>query len=288
VKALLDIMARLRDPESGCPWDRAQTFETIAPYTIEEAYEVAEAIAAGDHDELRAELGDLLFQVVFYARLAEEQGLFDFDAVVAGIRDKMIRRHPHVFADVQIGSVEEQHQAWEELKRAERREQSLQGLLDNVPQALPALMRAQKLQKRAAKAGFDWTERQGVIEGLPLPAHAPHLHPCRCKLQEELRELENAGQDPEALMEECGDLLFSCVNLIRHTGVDAEEALRRANRKFERRFRFIEASLQTQGRDFYEAGLQTLDRLWDEAKAHERAGISGGTKGEIKASDGSK
>lgn len=268
MKALLDIMARLRDPESGCPWDRAQTFETIAPYTIEEAYEVAETIAAGDHEELRAELGDLLFQVVFYARLAEEQGLFDFDGVVAGIKEKMIRRHPHVFGDALIGSAEEQHRAWEELKRSERREQALHGLLDNVPQALPALLRAQKLQKRAAKAGFDWTERQGVID----------------KLQEELRELENAGQDPEALMEECGDLLFSCVNLIRHSGVDAEEALRRANRKFERRFHFIEASLQAQGRDIHEAGLQTLDRLWDEAKARERAGIPGGTIGEVTSS----
>lgn len=252
MKALLEIMARLRDPESGCPWDRAQTFETIAPFTIEEAYEVAESIAAGDHEELRAELGDLLFQVVFYARLAEERGLFDFDGVVAGIKEKMIRRHPHVFAEAPIGSAEEQRRAWEEMKRAERRDQAQHGVLDNVPQALPALTRAQKLQKRASKVGFDWPDRQGVID----------------KLQEELRELEQAGQDPEALLEECGDLLFSCVNLVRHCGLDAEEALRRANRKFERRFRFIESALNAQGQDIHEAGLQTLDRLWDEAKSH--------------------
>lgn len=259
MKNLREIMARLRDPETGCPWDRVQTFETIAPFTIEEAYEVAESIASGDHEELRLELGDLLFQVVFYARLAEEQGLFDFDDVVAGISDKMVRRHPHVFADVAFDSAEEQHRAWEAMKREERRDSDQHGLLDNVAHALPALMRAQKLQKRAAKVGFDWPDRQGVLD----------------KLHEELQELAQAGQDPEAVLEECGDLLFSCVNLIRHAGVDAEEALRRANRKFERRFRCMESALQAQGQDIHDAGPQALDRLWDEAKSREKAGASG-------------
>ena len=262
MKELLEVMARLRDPETGCPWDRDQTFETIAPYTIEEAYEVAETIANGDLDELRLELGDLLFQVVFYAQMAKEQGVFEFNDVVRAISDKMIRRHPHVFADVVIDSADEQHHAWERMKREERRDKAMHGVLDDVAHALPGLMRAQKLQKRAAKVGFDWDNRKEVV----------------AKLHEELDELEQAGSDPDEIMEECGDLLFACVNLIRHHKIDAEEALRRANRKFEHRFRHIEQSLREQDKDIHEADLPTMDALWEQAKLQERqnSGTSSG------------
>jgi MazG family protein len=253
VKALLQIMARLRDPLDGCPWDREQTFKTIVPYTIEEAYEVASAIASDDMDELRRELGDLLFQVVFYAQIAQEKGLFNFDDVVDDICDKMVRRHPHVFADEQIASAEQQSKAWELMKRQERHEKQSHGVLDDVAQALPALMRAQKLQKRAARVGFDWSDRKGVL----------------AKIHEELNELEQAMEmgAHAAILDECGDVLFSCVNMVRHCGVDAEEALRQANGKFEHRFHLMEEQLRAQGQEMSDMDQTDLDGLWQEAKS---------------------
>ncbi len=236
INELIEIMARLRDPQGGCPWDREQTFATIVPYTIEEAYEVADAIERGDMGELRDELGDLLFQVVFYAQMAREQGSFDFSDVVQAINTKMLRRHPHVFADAEVADVAEQSLAWERLKAEERRKKAEEGAhsqLDGVAQALPALLRAEKLQKRAAKVGFDWPDVAGVV----------------AKVNEELNEitdeLEDAG-DAVRLREEVGDLLFSCVNLARRLEVDAESSLREANGKFEKRFRRMEQILDSQ------------------------------------------
>ncbi|MCU0970549.1 MAG: nucleoside triphosphate pyrophosphohydrolase [Gammaproteobacteria bacterium] len=262
---LLDIMARLRTPGSGCPWDLRQTFDTIAPYTLEEAYEVADAIARRDMPELCDELGDLLFQVAFHARMAQEQGGFAFADVVDAICSKMIRRHPHVFADAGYASEDELHAAWEGHKRAERaaRSSADPGLLDGVALALPALSRAEKLQRRAARIGFDWQDVGGVL----------------AKVQEELAEIHEAraaGSDPAAVADEVGDLLFSCVNLARHLGVDAEQALRGANRKFERRFRAMEVRLAARGRAVGEAAPAELDAAWEDVKATEDAERSAG------------
>jgi len=253
---LLEIMARLRDPQQGCPWDIKQTFATIVPYTIEEAYEVADAIERNDFPELRDELGDLLFQVVFYAQMAKEQGQFDFQQVVDAICGKMIRRHPHVFADAKVRDADHQSEAWERHKAAERQEKSgdnRSGQLDGVAKGLPALIRAEKLQKRAAKVGFDW----------------PELQPVLLKVKEEVSELEQEitqGGDQAHIAEEMGDLLFSCVNLARHLGVDAESALREANGKFEKRFGQVEQKLHRQGSSVVEASLAEMDSLWDEVK----------------------
>jgi len=251
--ALLEVMRRLRDSERGCPWDAAQTFETIAPYTLEEAFEVADAVERGDLDALREELGDLLFQVVFHARMAEEQGAFDFAAVAGGLVDKMRRRHPHVFGTTEIADAAAQTAAWESHKARERSARG-EGVLDGVPVAMPALARAQKLGRRAARAGFDWPETAGVLD----------------KLAEETRELEEAiaarATAPEAIEEELGDLLFTVANLARHLEVDAEGALRRAGLKFERRFRAMEARLAAAGRRPEECGPDELERLWNEAK----------------------
>ena len=249
-QAMLDVMARLRDPQRGCPWDVAQTFRTIAPYTIEEAYEVADAIERGDLSSLKEELGDLLFQVAFHARMAEEQGAFDFADVAQALADKMIERHPHVFADKVERTAEEQTAAWETLK-AEKRAAKGVSLLHDVPMALPALMRAEKLTKRAARINFDWPTPEPVLE----------------KLDEELAELAEAraSGDQEAIAEEMGDILFVMANLARKLKVDPEEALRRANAKFTRRFQFIEAKLAEAGK----TGAQPLDELealWVEAK----------------------
>ena len=254
---LLEIMARLRDPQQGCPWDKEQTFATIVPYTIEEAYEVADAIEHNDFPELRDELGDLLFQVVFYAQMAKEEGHFDFQQIVDAICEKMIRRHPHVFADAQVKDAAHQTEAWERHKAAERHakaDNGPPGQLDGVAKGLPALIRAEKLQKRAAKVGFDWENAQSVLP----------------KVQEELAELSEqiASGDQSAIQEELGDLLFSCVNLARHLGVDAETALREANGKFERRFRRVEQSLVQQGSSVSEASLDEMDRVWNEVKHH--------------------
>lgn len=254
LQAVLDVMARLRHRQHGCPWDVEQTFASIAPYTIEEAYEVADAIAREDLPALKEELGDLLFQVAFHARMAEEAGAFDFAEVAQALADKMVERHPHVFQDKIERTAEEQTLAWETLK-AEKRAAKGGSLLDDVAMALPALMRAEKLTKRAARINFDWPSADQVLE----------------KLVEELAELHDARlrQDPEALTEEMGDILFVMANLARKLKVDPEEALRRANAKFVRRFQHIERRLAEQGR----TGPQPLDdmeALWLEAKRAEK------------------
>lgn len=251
---LRTIMARLRDPDGGCPWDLQQDFRSIAPYTLEEAYEVVDAIEADDPGALCDELGDLLFQVVFHARLAEERGWFKLDDVIEAISDKLLRRHPHVFADETVGSAEEQTVAWERHKQQERGEQD--SVLDGVPRALPALTRACKLQQRASRVGFDW----------------PSIHGVSDKVEEELEELNEeirsqAGHD--ALADEAGDLLFAAVNLVRHAGVDPERALREGNRKFTRRFHRVEAFLREAGQSFEATDLDTLDFYWEKAKQAE-------------------
>ncbi len=262
IARLLDVMTRLRDREHGCPWDVAQTFATIAPYTIEEAYEVAEAIADEDWRALEDELGDLLFQVVFYAQMAREADLFDFDDVAAGVADKMVRRHPHVFGDARVDTAAAQTREWEQHKAAERHakaaaEERPPGVLDGVARGLPALTRATKLQSRAARVGFDW----------------PDAAPVLAKIDEEIGELRaelGAGAPAKRVAEELGDLLFACVNLGRHAGVDAETALRGANAKFERRFRRIEALLAERGRVPAGSTLDEMDALWERAKGEER------------------
>lgn len=263
IERLLDIMARLRDPENGCPWDREQDFPTIAPYTIEEAYEVADAIERGDMAALRDELGDLLFQVVFFAQMAREAGMFDFNDVAASISDKMQRRHPHVFGDVTIRTEAEQRTAWEVHKALERAsshgETTPPSALQGVARALPALMRAEKLQKRAARVGFDWTDMAPVFD----------------KVEEEIAEIRDAiaaDADPETVQEEVGDLLFATVNLARHLGVDAEIALRSGNDKFERRFRVVEEYVRNSGRTTEECPLDELEAFWTAAKAAEKPG----------------
>ena len=254
METLLGIMQRLRDPDGGCPWDLQQDFRSIAPYTIEEAYEVADAIERDNKKELQEELGDLLFQVVFHAQMAREAGWFGFRDVVDGICKKMVRRHPHVFADETIDTAEAQTHAWEQHKSRERGTQ--ESLLDGVALALPALTRAAKLQRRASRAGFDW----------------PTIHGVSDKVEEELEELcrEIAdGTDREALVEEAGDLLFATVNLLRHAGIDPESALRRGNDKFSRRFRGIEAMCAKAGRTVADTDLDTLDACWDRVKEQE-------------------
>lgn len=260
IDQLLSIMARLRDKENGCPWDIEQNFASIAACTIEEAYEVVDAIAEGDMDNLREELGDLLLQVAFHSQMAKEEGLFDFDAVAQGVADKLVRRHPHVFGDTTIDSAEATLAKWEEIKAQERAAKPKKdpSLLDDIPRALPALTRALKLQKRAAKVGFDWNT--------PEPIFA--------KLQEETAELQAeiaAGADKAKLTDELGDILFVCANIARQLKVEPEEALRSTNHKFERRFRHIEQELRKQGRNPEDASLEEMDALWDDAKAAERA-----------------
>lgn len=258
IERLLEVMRRLRDPERGCPWDKQQTFATIAPYTIEEAYEVADAIQRQDWQELKGELGDLLLQVVYHAQMAQEAGLFDFDAVAHAIADKMIRRHPHVFGEACIDSAEAQRRAWEEAKAAERAQKGAGSVLDGVPLALPALARAEELQRRAASIGFDWPQAEAILD----------------KIQEELTELRAAlhtRETRERLAEELGDLLFAVVNLARRLEVDAEDSLRAANAKFERRFRAVESRARARGCDPARLDLIVLDALWDEVKREERA-----------------
>jgi nucleoside triphosphate diphosphatase len=255
VQQLLEIMERLRDPEQGCPWDQEQDFSTIAPYTLEEAYEVADAIERNAPEDLCDELGDLLFQVVFHAQMARERGWFCFDDVVASINRKMIRRHPHVFADAQVENAHEQTKAWERHKAEERaaKSGSCGSALDGVPVAMPALVRAQKLQRRAARAGFDWTDISDVID----------------KLDEELQELRQALQEAEPLarvQEELGDLLFSGVNLARFLEADAESVLRAASRKFDQRFRMVEVKAQQEGKSLRDCSLDQLEAYWQQAK----------------------
>jgi nucleoside triphosphate diphosphatase len=277
IEDLLAVMAALRTPGSGCPWDLQQTFKTIAPYTIEEAYEVADAIERRDRVALKDELGDLLLQVVYHARMAEEEGAFDFAAVARAITTKMIRRHPHVFGSEAERSAGARPDFWERIKAEERSPQTPRfpreagetprSILDDVPLALPALTRALKLQDKAARAGFDW----------------PSLAPVFEKLKEELGELEHAASlaagetrdselvDRSKVEEELGDLLFVVANVARHLGIDPEGALRAANQKFTRRFQRIEALLAAEGRTPDQSTLAEMDRLWDQAKAEERA-----------------
>lgn len=266
---LLHLMARLRDPQHGCPWDLQQDFRSIVPHTLEEAYEVADAIERGDFEHLPGELGDLLFQVVYYSQLAHEEGRFDFAQVVDAITRKLVRRHPHVFPDGDLyGALDTPRldeaaikERWEEIKAEERAEKAAApeqlSLLDDVPSTLPALSRAAKLQKRAAQVGFDWPEALPVLD----------------KVREELDEVLEAmsENDAPAIEEELGDLLFVVVNLARHLKTDPETALRAANTKFERRFRFIEQALRDAGRPIENCGLEELDALWGEAKKAERS-----------------
>ncbi len=254
---LLKIMARLRDPEQGCPWDRAQDFATIAPYTIEEAYEVADAIRIGNPEALRDELGDLLFQVVYHARLAEERGWFAFDDVASGIAAKMIRRHPHVFGDAEARDAAMQNAAWEADKARERAASARAlhaeaGALDGVAHTLPAMLRAQKLTSRAARVGFDWPDAGAVL----------------AKLDEEIAELhaELSQAEPDRIEDELGDMMFVLVNLARKLGHQAEACLVQANAKFERRFRAVEAALAAQGRAPAQASLEEMEALWQQAK----------------------
>jgi ATP diphosphatase len=265
ISRLLEIMAMLRTPGSGCPWDLEQDFTTIAPYTIEEAYEVTDAIARGDLDDLREELGDLLLQVVFHARMAEEQNAFSFGDVVEAITRKMIRRHPHVFADKdgkltpeRVKGVWDQIKAEEKAERAARRppEQVLQtSLLSGVKTGQPALARAMELQRKASTVGFDWNDPRAVLH----------------KIREEADEIEAALDrgDPQQLADETGDLMFALVNLARHVGADPDLALRGTNAKFERRFAYIERALAAQGRSLEGASLAEMDALWNEAKGEE-------------------
>lgn len=259
---LLQIMRRLRDPEGGCPWDVEQDFASIAPYTIEEAYEVADAIHRGDMGELKDELGDLLLQVVFHARMAEEAGHFDFADVVAAISDKMVRRHPHVFAGVQVDGLEAQTAAWEQGKQQERQTRdggADRSALAGIARGLPEWMRAIKLQKRAARVGFDW----------------PGVEPVFDKLHEEIEEVRaefHHGVGHEGLEDELGDVLFVCANLSRHGGVDFGAALRRANAKFERRFRRMEQLAAAEGTDLSQLSLAAQDGYWNRVKVEEKSG----------------
>jgi len=262
LQQLLAVMRRLREPEVGCPWDLEQTFRSIAPSTIEEAYEVVDAIEREDYEHLQEELGDLLFQVVFYAQMAEEEGRFDFNDIAKSISEKLLRRHPHVFPKGTLESrvdpdnrpseqfVTEQ---WENIKAQERKNKGKTGLLDDIPTGLPALNRAYKLQKRAAKVGFDWNDANGVID----------------KLEEELQELKQAlsHNNANAIADEIGDCLFTLVNLCRHVDVDAESALRGTNAKFSQRFRIMEKLAREQNRDLAECDNDTLEALWQVAKA---------------------
>jgi len=266
INDLLEIMAKLREPEGGCPWDVEQTFSTIAPYTIEEAYEVDEAIRNNDMDSLKDELGDLLFQTIFHTQMAAEENIFNFQDVVQNVSEKMVRRHPHVFGDVSIDDADAQISSWERLKAKERAEKAAKenrgataklSALDGLTHGLPALLRAVKLQKRAARVGFDWPETEQVID----------------KIQEECSELLHevrSGSDTKLIKEEFGDLLFVMSNLARHFKLDPEECLRGANAKFERRFRSVEDKLSEQGRSPEQSNLEEMDTLWDKVKEEEK------------------
>lgn len=262
IERLLEIMRRLRDPEGGCPWDLEQDFGTIAPYTIEEAYEVADAIEREAWDELKGELGDLLFQSVFHAHMAEERGLFSFADVANTMSDKMVARHPHVFGEESNAkSADQQTADWEKIKAAERAGKAQHGALDGVALGLPALLRAMKLQKRAARVGFDWPDMDGVLD----------------KIAEEAREVVEARDElgPDELEDEIGDLLFVIANLARRLDVDPEAALRRTNAKFTRRFAAIEDRLAALGKRPQDSDLAEMDALWNAVKAEERAAKAG-------------
>ena len=254
LQRLLQVMKQLRDPENGCSWDKKQDFTSLIPYTLEEAYEVVDAIERNDMQDLKAELGDLLFQVVFHSRLAEEQGLFDFEQVATSVADKLVRRHPHVFADVVYANEAEQKQAWEALKATERaaKEAENHTILSGVAKNLPALVQCKKIQDRAANHGFDW----------------PEVEPVYDKVLEELDEVKEAWQsgDQQHIEEEIGDLLLVVVNLARHMNVNPEQALKKSTQKFTRRFEYIEKKVAQAGREVKQCELAELDSLWDEAK----------------------
>lgn len=254
MNALLELMRRLRDPQGGCPWDREQDFSTIAPYTVEEAYEVEDAIQRNDLDDLKGELGDLLFQVVFHSQMAAEQGAFTFEDVVNGLVEKMTRRHPHVF-----GNEEHREGAWEDMKAAEK---ASRGVLDGIPKNLPALVRAEKLSKRAGRVGFEWPDMQGVF----------------AKIDEELAELReevDANADRKRIADELGDFIFTIANLARYLKVDPEAALRGTNAKFERRFRAVEAELARRGKTPDQSTLEEMDAIWDEVRLAEKSKSNG-------------
>ncbi|MFH0262431.1 nucleoside triphosphate pyrophosphohydrolase [Vibrio barjaei] len=261
IEQLLAIMAQLRDEKHGCPWDRKQTFETIVPHTIEETFEVVDAIHNQDWQNLKEELGDLLFQVIFYSQMAKEQGLFDFNEVVEGLNDKLTRRHPHVFSDVEFADEAAINANWEAEKKKEKAEvgKNEESILDSIPQSLPALSKANKIQKRCAKYGFDWDALGPVVE----------------KVQEEVEEVvQEAIQidvDEDKLEEEVGDLLFAVVNLSRHLKKDPEVALRKANNKFSRRFKGVEARAGKDGKSLTDFSLQELDQFWNDVKKQEKS-----------------
>ena len=252
MEKLLSVMERLRDQETGCEWDKEQTFSSIAPFTIEEAYEVADAISRKNHNDLKLELGDLLLQVVFLSQIAKEEDLFEFEDVANAISNKLISRHPYVFESPKKHTSDEQLESWEDTKAKERKELNFESLMDDIALTLPALMRSQKIQKRASRAGFDWSSLDGYFE----------------KIQEELDELKMAiaNDDDDNIEEEIGDLLMILTNLSRHLKVDAETALSKSNRKFEKRFRYIEDELNKTGKNVNESSLEEMDKLWDEAK----------------------
>lgn len=257
IDRLLGIMQRLRDPESGCPWDKEQTYTTIAPYTLEETYEVLDAIARADFDDLRGELGDLLFQVVFYAQIAQEEGRFNFDDICAAISDKLERRHPHIFSNATAGSSGEVLARWEAIKSAERAEKAQHSALDDIPHTFPALMRAHKIQKRCSAVGFDWTTLGPVLDKVYE------------EIDEVMYEARQAVIDEKKLEEEMGDLLFATVNLSRHLGVKAETALQKANLKFERRFREVERIIAERGQEMTGIDLSAMEAVWQEVKRQE-------------------
>ncbi|WP_318356459.1 nucleoside triphosphate pyrophosphohydrolase [Enterobacter sp.] len=257
IDRLLGIMQRLRDPENGCPWDKEQTFSTIAPYTLEETYEVLDAIAREDFDDLRGELGDLLFQVVFFAQMAQEEGRFDFNDICAAISDKLERRHPHIFGDATAGDSTEVLARWEEIKTEERAQKEQHSALDDIPLSFPALMRAQKIQKRCSTVGFDWTSLGPVVEKVYE------------EIDEVMDEAKQAVVDQARVEEEMGDLLFATVNLSRHLGVKAEVALQKANQKFERRFREVERIVADRGLTMTGVDLETMEEVWQQVKRQE-------------------
>ena len=262
MQQLLDIMRALRNPDSGCPWDLQQNFQSLIPYTIEEAYEVADAIERDDLDDIKNELGDLLFQIVFYSQLATEQQAFNFNDVAQAISDKLTRRHPHVFAGIAVKDAKEQTKEWEKLKQQERKAKAgntstEMSHLDDVSRTLPSLMRAEKLQKRAAREGFDWPDIKGVMAKVYE------------ELEEVQQELDAEVQEQTKLENEIGDLFFSCINLSRHAGVDVEQSLRKANLKFEQRFRELEKKANKKGLQVNEMNADELEKLWGEVKKQE-------------------
>ena len=263
IENLIEIMQSLRDPDKGCPWDLEQDFQSLIPYTIEEAYEVADAIEQNNVEDIKGELGDLLFQIIFYSQIAKEQSAFDFNDVAQAISEKLIRRHPHVFSDAKIKNSEEQTKEWEKIKQQERERKSIKNLselsiLDDVSRALPSLMRSEKLQKRAAREGFDWPDINGVL----IKVHE--------ELGEVEQELDAQMQDKEKIEEEIGDLFFSCINLSRHAGLDAEQCVRKANLKFERLFRALEKIANNKGLQVNEINTGDLEKLWQEVKSKEK------------------